>query len=236
MVSIPFCAKGTLAEQGRKWYNIDMKRTGQLIFIDDSGDPGFKEGVSSSNFILAAALFIDSETAKLVNETIAEYRHSLGWRDGHEFKFRTTTKDIKLQFLRNVCKFPFEIYAVYLNKASHPNVFKFSDGEKLYNWATKELLATMPLEEAKVKIDGKYGKQYKLRVKTYIRKELNTEVRKVADFGVQDSKRDNLIQLADIIAGSINRALQPEKTDSEEYVHILKKKIVSLKKLDLDAK
>lgn len=213
-----------------------MKKTGQLIFIDDSGDPGFKEGVSSSNFILAAALFIDSDTAKLVNDAIAEYRRLLGWRDGHEFKFRTTAKDIKLQFLRNVRKFPFEIYAVYLNKADHPNVFKFSDGEKLYNWATKELLAVMPLEEAKVKIDGKYGKQYKLHVKTYIRKELNTKARKVADFGVQDSKRDNLIQLADIIAGSINRAFQPEKTDSEEYIRIIKKKIVELKKLDLNAK
>lgn len=44
----------------------------------------------------------------------------------------------------------------------------------------------MPLEEAKVKIDGKYGKQYKLHVKAYIRKELNTESRKIAEFGVQE--------------------------------------------------
>ena len=211
-----------------------MKKTGQLIFIDDSGDPGFKKGVSSSNFILAAALFIDPDTAKLVNDAIIEYRRSLGWRDGHEFKFRTTAKDIKLQFLKNICKFPFEIYAVYLHKANHPNVFKFSDGEKLYNWATKELLATMPLEEAKVKIDGKYGKQYKLHVKTYIRKELNTNSRKVAEFGMQDSRRDNLIQLADIIAGSINRSFQTEKTDSNEYIRVIKKKIVKLQKLDLN--
>ena len=28
----------------------------QLIFIDDSGDPGFKS-VSSDNFVMAAALF-----------------------------------------------------------------------------------------------------------------------------------------------------------------------------------
>lgn len=211
-----------------------MKNTEQLVFIDDSGDPGFKKGVSSSHFLLAAALFMDSDTARAVNDAIIEYRRSLGWRDGHEFKFRTTAKDIKLQFLKNACKFPFEIYAVYLHKANHPNVFKFSSGEKLYNWATKELLAIMPLEEAKVKIDGKYGKQYKLYVKTYIRKELNTESRKIANFGVQDSRRDNLIQLADIIAGSLNRSFQSDKTDSEEYIRIIKKKIITLKELDLN--
>ncbi len=179
---------------------------------------------------------MDSDAARAVNNVIIEYRRSLGWRDKHEFKFRTTAKNIKLQFLKNVCKFPFEIYIVYLHKANHPNVFKFSDGEKLYNWATKELLAMMPLEEAKVKIDGKYGKQYNLHVKTYIRKELNTKSRKVADFSVQDSRRDNLIQLADIIAGSINRSFQTDKTDSDEYIHIIKKKIAIIKKLNLNEK
>lgn len=208
----------------------------QLIFIDYSGDPDFKKGASSSHFLLAAALFMDSSTARAVNDAIIEYRRSLGWRDGHEFKFRTTAKDIKLQFLKNVCKFPFEIYAIYLHKANHPNVFKFSNGEKLYNWATKELLAIMPLKEAKVKIDGKYGKQYKLHVKTYIRKELNIQSRKVADFGMQDSRRDNLIQLADIIAGSLNRSFQSDKTDSKEYIRIINKKIATLKELDLNEK
>ena len=53
----------------------------QLVFIDDSGDPGFKKA-SSSNFVMAAALFIEPKTAiyypreyrfianRLVGETI----------------------------------------------------------------------------------------------------------------------------------------------------------------------
>lgn len=214
-----------------------MKNTGQLIFIDNSGDPGFKKGVSSSNFILAAALFMDPDTAKLVNDTIIEYRRSLGWRDDYEFKFAKIRKDIIAELLRKVAHYDFRIYAVYVNKADYSNLFRFClDKEKFYNWATKELLAIMPLEEARVKIDGKYGKQYKLHVKTYIRKELNTESRRVAEFGVQDSRRDNLIQLADIIAGSINRSFQTDKTDSDEYIRIIKKKIAELKKLDLDEK
>ena len=58
----------------------------QLIFIDDSGDPGFKKG-ASSNFVMAAALFIDPEVAMSLSRRISDYRRSLEWRDEHEFKF-----------------------------------------------------------------------------------------------------------------------------------------------------
>lgn len=209
----------------------------QLVFIDDSGDPGFKAGASSSTFVLAAALFIDPEVATIVNKEISDYRRSLGWKDEHEFKFRKAPRKIKLHFLEIVNRYPFEIYAVYINKADYPNVFKFSDDEKLYNWTTKELLAIMPLNEAKVKADGKYGRKYKQRVQTYIRQELNTpELKRIEDFDIMDSVRDNLIQLADIIVGSINRSLQSDKTDADDYIRIIKKKIVELKLLDLGGK
>lgn len=209
----------------------------QLVFIDDSGDPGFKEGASSSTFVLAAALFIDPEIATIVNKKISDYRRSLGWKDEHEFKFRKAPKKVKLRFLEIVNRYQFEIYAVYINKADYPNVFKFSDDEKLYNWTTKELLAIMPLEGAEVKADGKYGRKYKQRVQTYIRQELNTkDFKKIDDFDVKESYKDNLIQLADMVVGSINRSFQTDKTDSEEYIRIIRKKIVELKLLDLGGK
>ena len=209
----------------------------QLVFIDDSGDPGFKAGASSSTFVLAAALFINPEIATILNKTISDYRKSLGWKDEHEFKFRKAPKRVKLRFLEIANHYPFDIYAVYINKSDYPNVFKFSDDEKLYNWTTKELLAIMPLKEARIKADGKYGKKYKRHVQTYIRQELNTKnEKKVEDFDVKDSSRDNLIQLADIIVGAINRSFQTDKTDSEEYISIIRKKIVKLKLLDLGGK
>lgn len=217
--------------------NQNPKLSKQLVFIDDSGDPGFKQGISSSNFVLAAALFIDPKTATLVNEAISTYRRSLGWRDDYEFKFAKIRKDIIIQLLETVAQYDFQIYAIYINKADYPNLFKFFiDSEKLYNWATKELLAIMPLDEARVKIDGKYGKQHKLHVKTYIRHELNKEKRRVANFDVQDSKKDNLIQLADLIAGSINRSFHTEKTDAKDYIYVIRKKLIRLKKLNLNKK
>ena len=209
----------------------------QLVFIDDSGDPGFKEGASSSTFIMAGAVFISEKDASLVDKAIADYRRELGWKPEHEFKFRKAPKKVKIRFLKIVNAYHFEIYAVYIRKSDYPNMFKFSDDEKLYNWTNKELLSIMPLAEASVKIDGKYGRKHASRVKTYIRKELNVEgARKIKDFDVRDSVRDNLVQLADMVAGSINRSVRADRTDSDIYAKIIRNKIIKLKLLDLGKK
>lgn len=208
--------------------------TKQLVFIDDSGDPGFQPGISSSVFILAAALFVDEKSATALNKAISDYRQSLNWKPEHEFKFRKASKRVKLEFLKIASQYGFEIYAVYINKSNYPNVFNFTDDEKLYNWTTKELLKTMPLQNASVKMDGKYTREYRKHIKTYIRKELNNNGKNVIkDFRIADSSKDNLIQLADIIVGSIHRFIVAEKTDSREYINTIKSKIVELKELDL---
>ncbi len=212
-----------------------MKKSGQLVFIDDSGDPGFKKGVSSSNFVLAAALFMDSETATLVNDAISMYRKSLGWRDEAEFKFRKTNKQIIKQVLKMACGYDLQIYVVYINKVDYSGILgALVSHERLYNFATKDLLSLMPLDGAVVKIDGKYNKTYRRYMRAFIRRELNAERPRVADFDASDSKKDNLIQLADLIVGSINRSLQAEKTDADQYLNIIRKKIIILKNLGTD--
>ena len=209
------------------------RKNKQLVFIDDSGDPGFKKGASPT-FVLAAALFLDSDTATKINKDISDFRNSLGWKENHEFKFSKASRKIKLRFLETVNQHDFKIYAVYIEKTNCPPSFLSRDEEKFYNWATRELLAIIPLNSAIVRADGKYGRKYKQRVKTYIRQELNTnKLKRVEEFDIVDSNRDNLIQLADIIVGSINRSLQSNKTDSNDYIRIIRRKIVKLELLDL---
>ena len=64
----------------------------QLVFIDDSGDPGFKAN-SSSHFVMACALFMSDETAEQVAEELRTLRESKGWGDKAEFKFTKTRKN-----------------------------------------------------------------------------------------------------------------------------------------------
>lgn len=206
----------------------------QLVFIDDSGDPGFVSKASSSRLMMAGALFIDPETATRLNRAISQYRRSLGWRENHEFKFNKATKEVKLGFLRLTREYDFEIYAVYIDKSLYPRAIQISDHEKLYNWTTKELLKIMPLSEAYVKIDGRSSREYKMRVAAYIRREVNADTYKIKEIRTQDSTKDNLIQLADMVVGAINRSFQAEKTDAKDYIRIIRKKIVKLQKLSLE--
>ena len=208
----------------------------QLVFIDDSGDPGFKAGASSNNFIMASAVFIDDKTATEVNRAISDFRRSLGWQDETEFKFRKTNKRIVRQLLEIVSNYEFQIYAVYVDKTSYERMLPVFDKEKLYNWTVKELLKIIPLNNAYVKIDGRSTKEHKRRISSYLRHEINTDERKIKEVKPEDSVKDNLIQLADIIAGSINRSMQPGKTDSNNYLATIKKNVVRIERLDLEDK
>ena len=134
----------------------------QLVFIDDSGDPGFKKAASSSAFVMAGAVIINSETTLKINQEINRLRQELGWRENEEFKFHKSSRKVKLKFLETINKYDFQIYGVFVRKSNYSNVFQNINGEKLYNWTIKELLDIIPLYEASVKIDGKYGKKYKL--------------------------------------------------------------------------
>ena len=206
----------------------------QLVFIDDSGDPGFKGSASSSAFVMAGAAIMSPEIASAINQEITNLRKELGWRKEEEFKFNKSSKRVRLKFLETVRKYDFSIYAVYIKKSNYPIHYKFSSEEVLYNWTMKELLEIIPLKEATITVDGKYGRPYGMRLKTYMRRNLNAEARKIAKFNVHDSNRDNLVQLADFIAGTVDRSLQTNKTDSSEYIKLVKTKIIELNELDLN--
>jgi len=207
----------------------------QLIFVDDSGDPGFKS-VSSDNFVMAAAVFIEPEVAESMMREISEYRESLGWKYNHEFKFTKNPKNVVVEMLKRASNYDFKVYAVYIEKKDFrditPEFARFFDREKLYNWTIKELLRGIPMKTAKITIDGRASNEDKKNTKTYLRRELTSADRtKKIDITIQDSVRTDLLQLADLIAGSINRSLQPDKTNSNTYISIFKNKIVEVKKI-----
>ncbi len=134
----------------------------QLIFIDDSGDPGFKKG-SSSNFAMAAAVFTNTDTAEFIMREIEKYRESLGWKYNHEFKFTKNPKKIVAEMLHRANNYEFKVYAVFIEKSDFreitPIVSHFINKEKLYNWMIKELLYDIPFETAKITIDGRSSRQ-----------------------------------------------------------------------------
>ena len=65
-----------------------------LVFVDDSGDSGFKFNKGSSPyFVIACVIFDDILEAERASLAIKMLRRDLGLSDNHEFKF---TKAVKI--------------------------------------------------------------------------------------------------------------------------------------------
>ena len=201
----------------------------QLVFIDDSGDPGFKE-TSSRNFVMAAAVFIDSGVADDLSKRIDERRKLLQWRKNIEFKFSKDRKEIIGDLLKVIRDYNFDIYAVYLNKSKCSGIMTIINKNKLYDWMIVELLKLLPANNMKVKIDGRSGRQNMRKTAAYLRRELRGRNRKL-EIDFEDSRKNNLIQVADLVAGSINRSLETSKTDARKYINILKDRVKLIKEI-----
>lgn len=202
-----------------------------LVFIDDSGDAGFKlEKGSSRFFVIACVVFDDNLDAEETSLKIKRLRRSLKWRDDHEFKFNKTTKQIRQAFLTEVKNCHFRIRAILVDKSLIRSPELRSNKTKFYNYMIKEVLAKSDgkIVDGRIRLDGHEDRAYKKAAVTYFRQHANPHGGVIKDLKFVDSKSDSLIQLADMVAGSIMRTVQSDKTDSVDYLRIIEPRIEDL--------
>ena len=202
-----------------------------LVFIDDSGDPGFKlDKGSSTHFVIACVIFDDNLDAEETALKIKRLRRSLNWRDDHEFKFNKTSKDIRLAFLNEIKGCKFRVRAIVADKSIIRSAELRRNKNKFYNYMIKEVLSKSAgkITEGRIRLDGHEDRAYKKAATTYFRQQANPGGTLIKDMKFVNSKNDNLIQLADMVAGSILRTTQGNKTDSKIYLNVIKARVESL--------
>ena len=86
------------------------------MFIDDSGDTGFKTH-SSPVFIIVLIIFDDNLVAEETALAIKKLRRELQFPDNVEFKYSKSRRPIQKRFLETVAKYPFRIRAIVVEKA-----------------------------------------------------------------------------------------------------------------------
>lgn len=201
---------------------------GQLVFIDESGDPGFKHG-SSQYFVIACVVFENEVEASRTAAAMLTYKSQLGWSDREEFKFNKTNKKYILELFMLLNDTHFSIVATLINKSTIDALIKPAS---LYNQTICDTLLLCGLNEAKVHLDGHAGRNYMKEAVSHFRKTVNINERKIISFRFIDSKKNILVQLADLIAGSILRSTKDDKTDKEEYMFALKAKIKFINRVE----
>jgi len=181
-----------------------------LVFIDESGDPGMPPGNGASAFFtVTLVVFEDRDEAAAVEQRIELLKRELNLPTGFEFHFSKLKSAWREAFLRAVAPYEWFYFSIVLNKAKLTGKgFQFPDPFYKYTCGLVFQNAKPHLNDAIVVIDGSGGREFRPQLSTYLRKRVNDGgagpklIRKVK---LQDSKRNSLLQLADIVCGTIAR-------------------------------
>ncbi len=207
-----------------------------LVFIDESGDPGLKiEKGASRFFIVAALIFKKTEEARKVEKKIIAYRKKKKISPKYEFKFNKTRKDYIVGFLKEINSSEFEIRYLVLDKRvlKESMIGSLRLGYAFYSHFLRLLLLDdLNLKHIRLVIDGTMKRELRKSFGVYLRKNRNSLFK--IKLKVMNSKNDNLIQLVDVISGSIRRSYEKEKGDSKTYVSYIKDKITIVKRVNED--
>ena len=199
----------------------------QYVILDESGDPGV-DGSNTSHFIVAAVVIVSETEKQRLTNAVDQYRKKLGWKETHEFKFNTTKKEIIEELIINIRDYDFSAYAIVLDKTKIPVTPDIIDSNSLYYYIMKELLVKLDLKNPYITIDGIGGKQYKQRVIAYLRHNLKATGVDKCEIKFSDSKKDSLIQIADIVAGSVARSYRDDRTEAKKFLGLLGNKITQI--------
>ena len=84
------------------------------------------------------------------------------------------------------------------------------------------------IHNARLKMDGHEDREFRRQLQAYLRKQLKKDEQGVpilSDVKIVDSQNNVLIQLADMVAGTVRRYAEQEKSDAPEYRALIKDRI-----------
>ena len=186
------------------------------VFIDESGDPGFKiERGSSPIFVTSMVIFDTAEDANQATKEIAALRGRL--RVKPEFKFNKSHVAVRDAFFEGISSPPFRTRYVVVQKDLIYSDALRTVKDSFYKFFVRNMMQHDggALVQAKVVIDGSGDRQFKRAFRSYLRKHIDADcVRKV---DLKDSVKDPLVQLADMTAGAIVRSYRKDRADSNRW-------------------
>lgn len=178
-----------------------------LVFIDDSGDPGFKiEKGSSPIFVIVLVIFNDELEAEKTSLSIKELRRKLGVSDKYEFKFNKTNRKFRISFYSAVSRYKYKVRAIVADKKFIYSQRLRTKKENFYNYMIMQVLKHSggSIKNSKLKFDKRGEKEIRNQLRVYLSQKLENSKSKIfKDLKFVDSRQNTLIQLADMVAGAI---------------------------------
>jgi hypothetical protein len=196
-----------------------------LVFIDESGDAGFKVDKGSSPiFVVAMAIFDQDEHAKHAQSCIDACANDCNLGRS-EFKFNKCSFELRDKFFAAVSDCTFKVRAIVVRKEIIFSPRLKAEKENFYEFFVKKMMQhdNDTLQNAKVIIDGSGEREFRRNLNTQLRRRLAKGA--VKDIRFRDSQSDRLVQLADMCAGAIARSYRTDRDHPKRWRTMLRSKI-----------
>ena len=191
-----------------------------LVFIDESGDAGFKLAKGSTPLFAAAmVIFSESGHAQSAQERIEALAAELGVKP--EFKFSKCSDDVRDKFFAAVRDCQFRVRAIVVEKELIYSPRLRENKENFYRFFVKNMLKfdNGLLTRANIVIDGSGERRFRRDLKAHLRHHTAPGV--IRDVRFKDSRGDRLVQLADMCGGAIARSYRVGRPDRYRWRRVL---------------
>lgn len=206
----------------------------KYAFIDESGAYGWDlDNPSVSRLFILSAIIVEENQIDFIRNQVIELQHK--FFSGTELKSNKIGNDHKrrIKILKEIINLPIKILSIVYDKrklADYPGLkFKTSFYKYLNQSIYSTLLQAFPI--ITIVGDSVGNSDFMESFLSYLRKRCGpVNLFDESNLMVKDSKKEELIQLADIISGTLAFEFDEIKNKPSEinYLDILKEKIIRI--------
>jgi len=187
----------------------------KYLFLDWSGDVGFKFGRGSSEYLVLA--LVSSTDYGQVRKTLAFFRKKLGLSPLFEFHYKQTPPEVKEVFFDVLTGLPFSSEILVVHKPSLPPSFARMRETEIYGHFVSELVLRTDqtvMAEALLLVDAQRSDIVLVRgIRVAVSRalegaEVAYRLRKVK---ARPAREEDGIQIADMMAGAMADRLKGER-------------------------
>ncbi|MGN8067688.1 DUF3800 domain-containing protein [Mucilaginibacter sp. 22184] len=201
-----------------------------IAFADEYGNNSFEFNAQGSHFIVASVIFRKDKLQE--NQILFEKIRAKYFQTG-EMKSKKVADNHsrRIKILNELVEIDFSIYAVIVDKRKlEGEGFKYKQSfyKFLNGLVYKELFRTFP--DLDLVVDEHGENEFMRQFKKYVQKQHMPNLFSGSEFTFGTSHANNMIQLADFIAGTLGRCFDETKQSEESatFLKMLEPKITSL--------
>lgn len=204
----------------------------QFAFIDESGDYSFDfENKDGSTHFIIASILVKESNKEILEQEMEKIRQKYFQADEIQSS-KIENHHLRIQLLNELKDLPFNIYAYVIDKRKIREDSGITFEKTFIKFMNRLVYDDLnrTFDQLDLVLEEHGTKEFMNEFKNYIKEKSVPDLFNYSTFGFNHSKSEILLQLADLIAGTIAKGYD-QTQDTEDYAHfykIIKKKIIAI--------